>query len=219
MKRKGIEIINSLSAEYGEGMEKLFQVAAENGDVSSATLADAIRAVQSIEVGVEAASVAQDSIQINQGIQKLSANGKVFYYEEVEINDYPQKARYGLNNRAEMDRIQDWTGASVGIRGNYVPPGRKPPLGSRRLFLYIEADSPAKVQRAKVECINFLENASKGASYDSDMMKAYMMWRVCSKQAKGNPAWSQLAARRTCSPAGTGRRFRSPSSGSSSAPS
>jgi len=106
-------------------------------------------------------------------------NGKMFYYEEVEINDYPQKARFALNNRAEMDRIQDWTGASVGIRGNYVPPGRKPALGSRKLHLYIEADSPAKVTRAKTECISFLENATKGGSYDSDMIKAYTTWCVC----------------------------------------
>ena len=91
----------------------------------------------------------QDSIQFNQGIQKLNVNGKMFYYEEVEINDYPQKARFALNNRTEMDRIQDWTGASVGIRGNYVPP------------------------RAKTECISFLENATKGGSYDTDMIKAY----------------------------------------------
>ena len=97
----------------------------------------------------------------------------MFYYEEVEINDYPQKARVALNNRAEMDRIQDWTGASVGIRGNYVAPGKKPVLGSRKLHLYIEADSPAKVQRAKTECISFLENMTKGASYDVDMIKAY----------------------------------------------
>ncbi|KAK8825318.1 hypothetical protein WA538_003015, partial [Blastocystis sp. DL] len=163
VKRKGLEIINSIAAEGGEGMEKLFQVAADSGNVNTATLMDAIKAVQSIE----------DSIQFNQGIQKLNVNGKMFYYEEVEINDYPQKARFALNNRAEMDRIQDWTGASVGIRGNYVPPGRKPALGSRKLHLYIEADSPAKVTRAKTECISFLENATKGGSYDSDMIKAY----------------------------------------------
>ena len=58
----------------------------------------------------------QDSIHFNQGIQKVSVNGKMFYFEEVEINDYPQKARFALNNRVEMDRIQDWTGASIGIR-------------------------------------------------------------------------------------------------------
>ena len=50
VKRKGLEIINSIAAEGGEGMEKLFQVAAESGNVNAATLMDAIKAVQSIEV-------------------------------------------------------------------------------------------------------------------------------------------------------------------------
>ena len=50
VKRKGLEIINSIAAEGGEGMEKLFQVAADSGNVIAATLMDAIKAVQSIEV-------------------------------------------------------------------------------------------------------------------------------------------------------------------------
>ena len=50
VKRKGLESINSIAAEGGEGMEKLFQVAADSGNVNTATLMDAIKAVQSIEV-------------------------------------------------------------------------------------------------------------------------------------------------------------------------
>ena len=50
VKRKGLEIINSIAAEGGEGMEKLFQVAADSGNVNAATLMDAIKAVQRIEV-------------------------------------------------------------------------------------------------------------------------------------------------------------------------
>ena len=50
VKRKGLEFINSIAAEGGEGMEKLFQVAADSGNVNAATLMDAIKAVQSIEV-------------------------------------------------------------------------------------------------------------------------------------------------------------------------
>ena len=50
VKRKCLEIINSIAAVGGEGMEKLFQVAADSGNVNAATLMDAIKAVQSIEV-------------------------------------------------------------------------------------------------------------------------------------------------------------------------
>lgn len=52
VKRKGMEIVNSLAAEGGEGVDKLLQVAADSGSVSSATLMEAIKAVQSIEVAV-----------------------------------------------------------------------------------------------------------------------------------------------------------------------
>ena len=109
-------------------------------------------------------------MQGKKGIQMIKVNGKQFFFEEVEINDYPQKARFALNNRVEMDRIQDWTGATVGIRGNYVPPGRKAALGTRRFYLYIEADSPAKVTYAKTECLNLLEGHSKNV-YPPEMMK------------------------------------------------
>ena len=47
-----MEIVNSLAAEGGEGVDKLLQVAADSGSVSSATLMEAIKAVQSIEVAV-----------------------------------------------------------------------------------------------------------------------------------------------------------------------
>ena len=116
---------------------------------------------------------------INQGVTKINVNGVIYYTEEFVINDYPQKARLALNNRAEMNRIQDWTGASVSIRGNYVAPGKKAPLGLRPLYLYIEADSVKKVQDAKNECINFLENATKGSSFDTDMINPYNSWTVC----------------------------------------
>ena len=52
VKRKGIEIVNSIAAGGGEGMDKLLQAAADSGSVSSTTLMEAIEAVQSIEVGV-----------------------------------------------------------------------------------------------------------------------------------------------------------------------
>lgn len=38
VKRKGIEIVNSIAAGGGEGMDKLLQAAADSGSVSSTTL-------------------------------------------------------------------------------------------------------------------------------------------------------------------------------------
>ena len=51
VKRKGMEIMHSLSAEGGENMDRLFQAVAGSGTVNASMLMDAIKAVQSIEVG------------------------------------------------------------------------------------------------------------------------------------------------------------------------
>ena len=51
VKRKGMEIMHSLAAEGGENMDRLFQAVADSGSVNASMLMDAIKAVQSIEVG------------------------------------------------------------------------------------------------------------------------------------------------------------------------
>lgn len=50
VKRKGKEIMNAIAAEGGDGVEKLLKVAADSGSIDSNTIADALKAVQSIEV-------------------------------------------------------------------------------------------------------------------------------------------------------------------------
>lgn len=52
VKRKGKEIMNAISAEGGEGVEKLLKAAVDSGIVDSNAIADALKAVQSIEVGI-----------------------------------------------------------------------------------------------------------------------------------------------------------------------
>lgn len=52
VKRKGKEIMNAIAAESGDGVEKLLKVAADSGSIDSNTIADALKAVQSIEVRI-----------------------------------------------------------------------------------------------------------------------------------------------------------------------
>lgn len=54
VKRKGQEITHALQSEVTEGMDKLFQAAANAGVMSSSVLQDAIMAVKNI-VGMRAA--------------------------------------------------------------------------------------------------------------------------------------------------------------------
>lgn len=72
------------------------------------------------------------------------------FMDELEINDYPQQARWKATNRETMNRIQEWYGAAATNRGVYVAPGRKPGPGERKLYLVIEATSAVNLQKAKV---------------------------------------------------------------------
>ena len=50
VKRKDKEIMNAIAAEGGEGVEKLLKVAADSSSVDANVIANALKAVQSIEV-------------------------------------------------------------------------------------------------------------------------------------------------------------------------
>lgn len=57
------------------------------------------------------------------------------FEEELEINDYPQQARWKVTQKEASDQVAELTGAAVIARGSYVPAGRKPNPGERKLYL------------------------------------------------------------------------------------
>ncbi|RKP01844.1 hypothetical protein CXG81DRAFT_11475 [Caulochytrium protostelioides] len=57
------------------------------------------------------------------------------YNTEIEINDYPQKARWRVTNRDKLADIIDFTGAVITTRGTYYPPGMVPRPNDRKLYL------------------------------------------------------------------------------------
>ena len=50
IKRKGKEIMNAIGAEGGENVEKILKIAGDRSEITSNTLNDALKAIQSIEV-------------------------------------------------------------------------------------------------------------------------------------------------------------------------
>ena len=70
---------------------------------------------------------------------------------ELEINDYPQQARYKVMNKEVLSGIQEFTKAAIIAKGSYYPPGRNPPHGERKLYFFIESDSEANVKAARKE--------------------------------------------------------------------
>ncbi|KAJ1974633.1 pre-mRNA processing RNA-helicase [Dimargaris xerosporica] len=72
---------------------------------------------------------------------------------EIEINDFPQKARWRVTNKDQIAQISEHTGAAITTRGTYYPPGKQP-QGSqdeRKLYLFVESHQRMAVEKARTE--------------------------------------------------------------------
>ncbi|KAI8322213.1 P-loop containing nucleoside triphosphate hydrolase protein [Martensiomyces pterosporus] len=109
----------------------------------------------------EAASLAANGASGGGGASGASAAIPVGEFAcELDINDYPQKARWRATNRDTLSRIIDQTGAAITTRGIFVPPGKPVPEGERKLYLSIESDSERSVEQAKNELKRILTEAT-----------------------------------------------------------
>lgn len=104
---------------------------------------------------------------------KRDPNVQVFT-EEVEINDYPQIARWkAMKKDALPADLLDNSDVLLSLKGTYIPPGRKVPEGQRKLYCQIEGSNQMDVTRAKAELIRLLEEFSKDAKPDAELYARY----------------------------------------------
>ncbi|XP_046847023.1 LOW QUALITY PROTEIN: probable ATP-dependent RNA helicase DDX46 [Xenia sp. Carnegie-2017] len=73
------------------------------------------------------------------------------YEDEIEINSFPQQARWKITSKDTLSQITEYSEAAVTVRGTYVAPGTQPPEGERKIYLYIEGPTERAVQIAKLE--------------------------------------------------------------------
>lgn len=79
------------------------------------------------------------------------------YEEELEINDFPQQARWKVTSKEALAQISEYSEAGLTVRGTFVPPGKNPPEGERKLYLAIESCSELSVQKAKREITRLIK--------------------------------------------------------------
>lgn len=90
---------------------------------------------------------------------------------ELEINDYPQHARWRVTHANALEDVAENTGCVATTRGNYYPAGRNAPAGERKLHLLIEGPDERSVKLAWKEIKRKLEEAAsarpddRGVSY------------------------------------------------------
>jgi len=104
------------------------------------------------------------------------------YHSTIEINDFPQKARWGVTNRTNVAKILDATGVSITTKGNFYPPGKEPggtsntrnPLCKEhaktiaenelpKLYILVEGDTENVVTQAMQELTRHLREGTLAA--------------------------------------------------------
>eukprot|EP00850_Spirogloea_muscicola_P002273 SM000008S22362 [mRNA] locus=s8:1237126:1241861:- [translate_table: standard] len=117
-------------------------------------------AINPAEGAARAAALAA-ALSLKHNLSKFAQESVPEHYEaELEINDFPQHARWKVTHKDALGQISDWTGAAITTRGVYVPQGKQPAPGEKRLYLFIEGPTEASVKKAKVEVKRLLEETS-----------------------------------------------------------
>eukprot|EP00189_Rhodosorus_marinus_P011328 CAMPEP_0184739904 /NCGR_PEP_ID=MMETSP0315-20130426/2834_1 /TAXON_ID=101924 /ORGANISM="Rhodosorus marinus, Strain UTEX LB 2760" /LENGTH=1102 /DNA_ID=CAMNT_0027209133 /DNA_START=381 /DNA_END=3691 /DNA_ORIENTATION=+ len=81
-------------------------------------------------------------------------------YTELEINDYPQHARWKVTHKNSLADIEEFTNCATTTKGLFYPPGRNPAAGERKLYLLIEGPDESSVKTARSEIKRRLDEAA-----------------------------------------------------------
>jgi len=81
----------------------------------------------------------------------MTSTNENHFVEELEINDYPQQARWKVTQKETTSRLQDEFQTAVTLKGQYVESGKTPAEGERKLYLHLEAQSRMILQNCIVE--------------------------------------------------------------------
>ncbi len=87
------------------------------------------------------------------------------FHATLEINDFPQKARWAVTNRTNVAKILEATGTSITTKGNFYPAGKEPPAGADpKLYILIEGDTELVVGKALQELTRLLREGTIAAA-------------------------------------------------------
>ncbi|XP_055343438.1 probable ATP-dependent RNA helicase DDX46 [Paramacrobiotus metropolitanus] len=79
------------------------------------------------------------------------------FEEELEINDFPQQARWRITGKETLAQIGEYADAFLSVRGSYIPTGKEPTEGERKLYIGIEATTELSLSKAKAEVTRIIK--------------------------------------------------------------
>ena len=87
------------------------------------------------------------------------------FHATLEINDFPQKARWAVTNRTNVAKILEATGTSITTKGSFYPNGKEPQTGEApKLYILVEGDTEVVVTNAMRELLRLLKEGTIAAA-------------------------------------------------------
>ncbi|KAF2706816.1 P-loop containing nucleoside triphosphate hydrolase protein [Pleomassaria siparia CBS 279.74] len=101
------------------------------------------------------------------------------YHSTIEINDFPQKARWAVTNRTNVAKILESTGTSITTKGTYYMNGKEPTAEGDlpKLYILVEGDTENVVNAAILELKRLLREATLMAADDASSTRAALPGR------------------------------------------
>ncbi|KAK6344537.1 pre-mRNA processing RNA-helicase [Orbilia brochopaga] len=131
--------------------------------VSSSVLDKVIAAASGIQGRLTKANVLRSGAPIDNKGPDAGA-----YHATLEINDFPQKARWAVTNRTNIAKVLEATGTSITTKGSYYAPGKTPAAGQDpKLYILVEGDTELVVTNAMRELKRLLAEGT-AAAVDSE---------------------------------------------------
>ncbi|OAA49247.1 pre-mRNA-processing ATP-dependent RNA helicase PRP5 [Metarhizium rileyi] len=144
----------------------------KGGDDSPATAGadktkDALDKVSSAVSAINSRLGKAGQLRSGQPIDNKGPDAGAFH-ATLEINDFPQKARWAVTNRTNVAKILDSTGTSITTKGSFYPAGKEvPPNADPKLYILIEGDTEVAVGSALQEMTRLLREGTIAAA-DAD---------------------------------------------------
>ncbi|XP_072001959.1 probable ATP-dependent RNA helicase DDX46 [Engystomops pustulosus] len=154
---KKLSVNKNLGAEAQDVMQQATNAILRGGTILAPTVSAKTIAEQLAEkINAKLNYVPVEKLEEEK--QEAGANESFKRYEEeLEINDFPQTARWKVTSKEALQRISEYSEAAITIRGTYFPPGKDPKEGERKIYLAIESASELAVQKAKAEITRLIK--------------------------------------------------------------
>ena len=153
---KGIDLDGKITVHRTERED----TKSSGGSVHKSQMDKVAAAVAGINDKLSRAGVMRQGVPIDNKGPDAGA-----FHATLEINDFPQKARWAVTNRTNVAKILESTGTSITTKGSFYPTGKEPPQGENpKLYILVEGDTEIVVESAMRELMRLLKEGTIAAA-------------------------------------------------------